>query len=442
MGDRIAILDVGGVLEQYATPAEILGRPASTMVARLRRRRPRAQAAPGHAHRGRVPRAPAHRLARRVGRRRPHRHREVDAGWVAVVGADGVLRGYVDDEHARRRRRSRRAPPAHRDLGADRPRPAGRARHHAAHARGLGLGAGRRPLRRRAHARGRVPDPPPVAGTAAGRRPVRRRPVDGDAAEAWPEAGTRSGIDRWMTMDVADSLLDLVGNTPLVRLGRVGPRPRVRPPRQGRAVQPGRQREGPSRGRDDRRRRARRATAARRHHRRADVGQHRRRPRHRGRPARLPVHLRDVRQDERGEGLAAARVRRRRRGLPDRGAARAPRLVLLGRRPPHARDARRVPARPVLQPRQPGRARALDRSRDLAADRRAGHPLRGRRRHRRHHHRRRPLPQGAEPRRADRRRRPRRARCTRAVPAGPTSSRAWARTSGPPRSTRRPSTAR
>jgi osmoprotectant transport system ATP-binding protein len=33
MGDRIAILDVGGVLEQYDTPAEILGRPASAMVA-------------------------------------------------------------------------------------------------------------------------------------------------------------------------------------------------------------------------------------------------------------------------------------------------------------------------------------------------------------------------------------------------------------------------
>jgi osmoprotectant transport system ATP-binding protein len=33
MGDRIAILDVGGVLEQFDTPAEILGRPASAMVA-------------------------------------------------------------------------------------------------------------------------------------------------------------------------------------------------------------------------------------------------------------------------------------------------------------------------------------------------------------------------------------------------------------------------
>jgi osmoprotectant transport system ATP-binding protein len=33
MGDRIAILDVGGILAQYDTPAEILGNPASSMVA-------------------------------------------------------------------------------------------------------------------------------------------------------------------------------------------------------------------------------------------------------------------------------------------------------------------------------------------------------------------------------------------------------------------------
>jgi osmoprotectant transport system ATP-binding protein len=33
MGDRIAILNVGGVLEQYDTPAHILGHPASDMVA-------------------------------------------------------------------------------------------------------------------------------------------------------------------------------------------------------------------------------------------------------------------------------------------------------------------------------------------------------------------------------------------------------------------------
>ena len=57
-------------------------------------------------------------------------------------------------------------------------------------------------------------------------------------------------------MEVADSLLDLVGNTPLVRLRRVGAGLDVRPHRQGRDVQPGRQREGPARDRDDRRGRA------------------------------------------------------------------------------------------------------------------------------------------------------------------------------------------
>jgi osmoprotectant transport system ATP-binding protein len=33
LGDRIAVLRQGGVLEQYATPAEVLGEPASAFVA-------------------------------------------------------------------------------------------------------------------------------------------------------------------------------------------------------------------------------------------------------------------------------------------------------------------------------------------------------------------------------------------------------------------------
>ena len=55
---------------------------------------------------------------------------------------------------------------------------------------------------------------------------------------------------------------------------------------------------------------------------------------------------------------------------------------------------------------QPARARAHDRPRDLAPDRRPRHALRRGHRDRRHDHRRRPLPQVAEPERADRRRRP------------------------------------
>ena len=73
-----------------------------------------------------------------------------------------------------------------------------------------------------------------------------------------------------------------------------------------------------------------------------------------------------------------------------------------------AGDARRLPAQPVRQPVEPVGARAVDRPGAVAPDRGAHHPLRRRRRHRRHDHRRRPLPQGAEPARADRRRRPRR----------------------------------
>ncbi len=44
MGDRIAILREGGVLAQYAPPAEILDAPRRRLRRRVRRRRPRAQA--------------------------------------------------------------------------------------------------------------------------------------------------------------------------------------------------------------------------------------------------------------------------------------------------------------------------------------------------------------------------------------------------------------
>ena len=65
------------------------------------------------------------------------------------------------------------------------------------------------------------------------------------------------------------------------------------------------------------------------------------------------------------------------------------------------------------------------------------HPLRDRHGHRRHHQRRRPLPQGAEPSTSRSSAPTRPARSTPAAPAGPTWSRASARTSGP-----RPTTAR
>ena len=100
MGDRIAILDVGGVLEQYATPAEILGRPSSPMVRdfvgadrALKRLRVTPIEDECLEHPPTV--APDATLAdARTA------IAKWDAGWVAVVDADGVLRGYVDDENA------------------------------------------------------------------------------------------------------------------------------------------------------------------------------------------------------------------------------------------------------------------------------------------------------------------------------------------------------
>ena len=86
-----------------------------------------------------------------------------------------------------------------------------------------------------------------------------------------------------------------------------------------------------------------------RHDRRADVGQHRRRAGHRRPAARLPLHLRLPGQGQRRQDRHAAGLRRRGGGLPDRGRARGPALLLLGVRPAGPRDARRLEARPVRQ---------------------------------------------------------------------------------------------
>ena len=208
-------------------------------------------------------------------------------------------------------------------------------------------------------------------------------------------------------MDVADSLLDLVGNTPLVRLGRVGrdlacdllakvemfnpggsvkDRPAVAmidaAERDG-LLRPGGTIVEPTSGNTGV---GLAIVAAQRGYRCIFV-------------------MSDKMSEEKVSLLRG--LRRRRGGVPHRGAARAPRLVLLGGRPAHARDAGRVPTRPVLQPGESRRARALDRSGDLAPDRRADHALRGRRRNGRHHHRGGAVPQGPEPRGAGDRRRSR-----------------------------------
>ncbi len=100
MGDRIAILDVGGILEQYSTPAEILGRPASPMVRdfvgrdrALKRLRVTPIEAECLEHPPTV--APDATLADARAA-----ITKWDADWVAVVGDDGTLRGYVDQARA------------------------------------------------------------------------------------------------------------------------------------------------------------------------------------------------------------------------------------------------------------------------------------------------------------------------------------------------------
>ena len=209
-------------------------------------------------------------------------------------------------------------------------------------------------------------------------------------------------------MQFYESMVDLVGNTPLVKLNSVAARRGAHRARQDRVPQPGRLGEGPDRRADDRGGREVRRAAPGRHDRRAHLGQHRRGSGHRRPAARLPLRVRAARQGQPGQDQRPQGVRRPGRGLPDGGLARGPSLVLLGQRPAGPRDRRRLEARPVLQPEQPALALRDHRSGALEPDRRPDHPLRHRRRHRRHHQRDRALPQGGQRRPgAGRRRRPR-----------------------------------
>ena len=95
MGDRIAILEVGGVLAQYDTPAEVLGNPASDFVAdfvgadrALKRLKVTPIEIEGLEHPPTVLPSESLARAREIMRR-------TGASWVAVVDADGQLRGHV-----------------------------------------------------------------------------------------------------------------------------------------------------------------------------------------------------------------------------------------------------------------------------------------------------------------------------------------------------------
>ena len=144
----------------------------------------------------------------------------------------------------------------------------------------------------------------------------------------------------------------------------------------------------------------------------------------------LQVRLRLPGQGQRGQAQRAQGVRRRGGRLPDRGRARAPRLLLQRLRPARV-AAGRLEARPVLQPAQPPLALRDHRAGDLGADRGPDHPLRRAVSA--------PAARSAAPAATSRSRTPtsrwsaptRPARSTPAAPAARTSSRASARTSGP-----------
>ena len=199
------------------------------------------------------------------------------------------------------------------------------------------------------------------------------------------------------------------------------PRRRPRAARQARVPEPGWLEQGPDRGGDGRSRRAGRAAAAGRHDRRADLRQHRRRPRDRRRREGLPLHLRDARQDEPGEDLDAPSLWRGGDHHPDCGRARLARELLLRLVAPRRGDSRRLQARPVLEHVQSRGALPDHGPGDLGADWRRARRDRDLRRHRRHDLGRRPLLQGAQAGGADRRRRPRGLRLhgRRGAPAAP-----------------------
>ena len=215
------------------------------------------------------------------------------------------------------------------------------------------------------------------------------------------------------------------------------PRGEAGDPGQARDAEPRRVRQGSDRDPDDRGGRAGRAPQARRDDRRAHVRQHGSRARDRRGGPRLPLHLRDAGQDEPGEDLAPPRLRRRGRDLPDRRFARFPGELLPGGRPARRGDPRRLPAEPVPQPREPPDPLRDDRPGDLATDRGAAHGVRLRSGHRWHDLGRGPLPEGAEPGRPRGGGGPRGVALFGRLRPGPTSSKASARTSCPPRSIRR-----
>ena len=194
-------------------------------------------------------------------------------------------------------------------------------------------------------------------------------------------------------MPVYDSVLDLIGNTPMVDVSALSPNPRAHR-RQARRPEPRRIGQGPSREVDDRRGGEGRHPHARvgADRDRVVVWQHGHRAGDDLPHPRLQAEDRPAR--ERVDRAAATARGVGRRDPPVTGRRRIERCDA-----PRAGDGqgtrRLVVPVPVRQPGQPEGALRGHRSRDLARLSR-GHALRVRPRHGRHDHRRRHVPQGAQ----------------------------------------------
>jgi osmoprotectant transport system ATP-binding protein len=95
MGDRIAILDIGGILMQYDTPAEVLGNPAAPMVADFvgaDRALKRLKVTPIDA--AVLEHPPTVQPTATLAEARAAMDR-TGADWVAVVNGDTTLRGHI-----------------------------------------------------------------------------------------------------------------------------------------------------------------------------------------------------------------------------------------------------------------------------------------------------------------------------------------------------------
>ena len=176
-------------------------------------------------------------------------------------------------------------------------------------------------------------------------------------------------------MDYYENILDAVGRTPLVRLGRIEkgeehPRP---PAGEGGVPESGRLREGQAGREDARGRREGGAAKARRYRCRADERQHGSRSSARGGSQGLSLHLRDAGQDEQGEAGSSALgaeviVTPTFTGRPE---------LLRCRGEAGARDTGRLQAGPVREPGELSGPLRDDGARGVGADGRITHFVAG-----------------------------------------------------------------